>query len=102
MNKEYQKFSQIREGLDENDRLAFDEAYEKIKNTFFILIANTKERISGEKETPINTKETFGAIKKLNELGNKVGISLRAPEEDEYLLKMYIIKFGSEILKGQS
>lgn len=97
---ELEKILKLRGILSDQDKKLFDAAYDTLKELFLSHInLVTRALKDGVMDDSLKLDTGFKAASVINELGAKYGVKISIPESDNYLLSMYLLKFGTDILK---
>ena len=95
---EIEKMVRLRKKLSAEEKVRFDSAYDELKRIFMAQVSGVSEVIKNGKFDIGDLRNGFNAAKVINNLGKKYQVEVKVPEEDEYLLLMYTLKFGNDIL----
>ena len=98
---ELEKLLKLREVLNQEEKKIFDKAYDSLKDLFLshidLVTKALKDGVMVENSLKFDTG--FKAARVINKLGTKYDVKISIPESDNYLLSMYLLKFGTDVLK---
>lgn len=95
MIREIDKIIAIRDTLTEDEKRKIDDALEVVKQSFYAMIESIGVRIATDETVEYDVQSLIEALKVIKE----VGVNEMPTIENEKQAKIYLVKFGMELLK---
>lgn len=95
MNREIDKIIAVRDKLPEDEKRKIDDALEVVKKSFHAMIDSIGVKIVTDENVKYDVQSLIEALKVIKE----TGVNEMPTIENEKEAKIYLLKFGMELLK---